>query len=75
MGGTICLSRSVRKSYDREVGKWKSEAVAYTDYQKYGVYFDRHILSGFVATATRKKEKTSVAEVIKTLGTQKTSPS
>ena len=31
----------MRKRYDKELDKWKREAVPYNNYQPYGVYFDR----------------------------------
>ena len=33
----------IRKCYDKELDKWKREAVPYNNYQPYGVYFDRTI--------------------------------
>ncbi len=33
----------MRKRYDKELDKWKQEAVPYNNYQAYGVFFDRTI--------------------------------
>lgn len=33
---------TMREVYDRHMGAWKSQAVAYHNYQRYGVLFDRH---------------------------------
>lgn len=37
------LLSDMRAAYDAELAKWKAEAVAYNDYQKYGVLFDRNV--------------------------------
>jgi arylsulfatase A-like enzyme len=34
---------SMRKKYDAELGNWKTQAVSYNDYEKYGVLFDRSV--------------------------------
>ena len=34
---------AMRKRYDRELAKWKRQAVDYNDYQRYGVLFDRNV--------------------------------
>jgi arylsulfatase A-like enzyme len=33
----------MRELYDEAVGSWKSQAVPYHDYKKYGTIFDRHL--------------------------------
>ena len=34
---------SMRQRYDQELAKWKSRAVSYNNYQRYGKLFDRHV--------------------------------
>ncbi|MCM8532631.1 MAG: hypothetical protein NE330_15805 [Lentisphaeraceae bacterium] len=33
----------MQKAYDNHLSHWKSEAVSYNKYQKYGTIFDRNI--------------------------------
>ena len=50
----------MRKRYDRELAKWKREAVAYNNYQPYGVLFDRTIRieeKSFKIKVPKKKKK------------------
>ena len=47
----------MRKRYDKELGKWKREAVPYNNYQPYGVYFDRTIRIEDKKLPVKKKPK------------------
>jgi len=33
----------MRERYDAELAKWKSDAVDYNDYQRFGTLFDRNV--------------------------------
>jgi arylsulfatase A-like enzyme len=54
---------SMRKKYDAELGKWKTQVVSYNDYEKYGVLFDRSIpweqkkFKGDTSSDEKEKEK------------------
>ena len=37
------LLRTMRQRYDKELDKWKQQAVDYNDYQRFGILFDREI--------------------------------
>ena len=58
---------SMRTRYDAEVEKWKTQAVTYNDYRRYGTLFDRtiplnqkeHLLKG---TKKPKKKKSSAVK-------------
>ena len=41
-GSAVALG-TMRQRYDRELEKWKSQAVDYNDYQRYGTLFDRNV--------------------------------
>ena len=47
----------MRKRYDKELDKWKREAVPYNNYQPYGVYFDRTIRIEDKELPRKKKPK------------------
>ena len=47
----------MRKRYDKELAKWKREAVPYNNYQPYGVFFDRTIRIGDKKLPGKKKKK------------------
>ena len=49
----------MRSRYDQELKKWKQQAVAYNDYQRYGLLFDRNVaLSEKNIKKKRRKKKT-----------------
>lgn len=41
--GSLAALEEMHKRYDEELEKWKSQAVDYNDYQRYGTLFDRTI--------------------------------
>ena len=47
----------MRKRYDKELAKWKREAVPYNNYQPYGVFFDRTIRIEDKKLPGKKKKK------------------
>ncbi|EMI54908.1 sulfatase family protein [Rhodopirellula sallentina] len=47
----------MRARYDQELDAWKTEAVSYNDYEKYGTLFDRTVPLADKAAALGKKRK------------------
>ena len=46
---------SMRERYDVELSKWKSEAVDYNDYQRFGTLFDRNVSMSEKQSKLKKK--------------------
>ena len=46
---------SMRERYDVELSKWKSEAVDYNDYQRFGTLFDRNVPMSEKQSLLKKK--------------------
>jgi arylsulfatase A-like enzyme len=49
------LLDTMRKNYDQELAQWKSQAVEYNGYQKYGAFFDRNLPMSEKNIKQRKK--------------------
>lgn len=52
----IAAMQQMRKTYDQQLGNWKSEGVSYNNYSPYGTLFDRH---------TKWADKEPVIETLK----------
>jgi len=55
--GDMAILDGMRKRYDAELAKWKTQAVNYNEYQRYGTLFDRSIpLAEKAALKAKKRE-------------------
>jgi len=60
----------MRQRYDQELAKWKQQAVAYNDYQRYGVLFDRTLSESEKHIVKRESKKKKQQQRAKELQTQ-----
>ena len=60
-GSTTPTLETMRGRYDEEIAKWKSSAVDYNDYKRFGVLFDRNTpyaeKKGLYTVRKKKKAK------------------